>query len=157
MLVQPLYTYLLRTVFDQEAQKRPQQESNPQDRPNLLSFGPGDFSTHIYQKQPQYFPPGPGATDYHEYQEAEKRAKRCIALYYLHWLSEPPHGDPLISFSHGTCDSTTASRCAPTEHSALSHYQQKVLTVTMLRFGKRLRLIPYEHYNVCLWQQNLGI
>ena len=160
--------------FDQEAQKRPQQESNPQDRPNLLSFGPGDFSTHIYQKQPQYFPSGPGATDYHEYQEAEKRAKRCIALYYLHWLSEPPHDDPLISFSHGTFDSTTAFRCAPTEPFCAvplpaessncynaTIWQEALLgahisTSSALDSPARDRLIPYEHYNVCLWQQILA-
>ena len=103
--------------FGQDMQKRPQQESNPQDRPNLLSFGPGDFSTHIHQRQPQYFPSGPGATDYHKYQEAERRATRCIALHYLYWLSEPPHDDPLISFSHGTFDSISVFRCALTEPS----------------------------------------
>ena len=101
--------------FGQDVQKRPQQESNPQDRPNLLSFGPGDYSSHIDQKQPQYFPSGPGTTDYHEYQEVVTRAKRCIALPYLYWLSEPPHGDPLISFSHGTFDSTSVFQCALTE------------------------------------------
>ena len=101
--------------FGQDVQKRPQQESNPQDRPNLLSFGPGDYSSHIDQKQPQYFPSGPGTTDYHEYQEVVTRAKRCIALPYLYWISEPPHGDPLISFSHGTFDSTSVFQCALTE------------------------------------------
>ena len=100
--------------FGQDMLKRPQQESNPQDRPNLLSFGPGDFNTHLDQRQPQYFPSGPGVTDYHEYQEAERRAKRCIALHYLYWLSEPPHDDPLISFSHGTFDSISVFRCALT-------------------------------------------